>query len=231
MGVIGDVVGDGGDLGLGTGEAPELQILGPAVKQDSGRQAALAIGPDRAAVAQRQRPVVLDQTFQRLPGEVQSVESGIAALQRGHHPQRLRIVIEAAAGGEAAIEGALAGMAEGRVAEIVRERQRLGQILVQAERASERASDLGNLERMGQSRAEMVAFVKDEDLGLVGEPPEGAGMDDAVAVAAEGVAGRAHRLRVEPAAAPARSRTHRGRARLPLQPPCRTARSTKPVLT
>ena len=171
---------------------------------------------------------MLDQPFQRLPGEIEPVERGIAALQRGHDPQRLRVVVEAAAGGEAAIERALAGMAERRMAEIVRQRQRLGEILVEAERAGERAGDLGHFQRVGQPGAEVIALVEDEDLGLVREPAEGGGMDDAVAVAAEGVAGRARRLRMEPAAAPARSRTHRARVRLPLQPPCRTARSTKP---
>ncbi len=167
----------------------------------------------------RERAVVLDQAFERLPGEVESVESGIAPLERGDHPQRLRIVVEAAAGGEAAIERALAGMAERRMAEVVGERQRLGQILVEPERASERACDLRDLERMGQAGAEMVALVEDEDLGLVGEPPEGGRMDDAVAVAAEGVAGRARRLRMEPAAAPARSGRIGGAREQPLQPP------------
>ena len=58
---------------------------------------------------------------------------------------------------------------------------------------------------MGQARAEMIPFVEDEDLGLVCEPPERGRMDDAVAVPAKGVAGRAHRFRMEPAAAAARS--------------------------
>ena len=106
--------------------------------------------------------------------------------------------------GEAAVERALAGMAERRMAEIVGERQRLGEVLVEPERAGERAGDLGDLEGVGQPGAEVVALVKDEDLGLVREPAEGGRMDDAVAVAPEGVARRARRLRMEPAAAPRR---------------------------
>src|SRR6516162_1019067 len=175
------------------------------MERDGVWQGALAIRPGGGAVAKRERAVVLDQAFERFPGEVQSVESGIAFLERGYHAQRLRIVIEAAAGGEAAIERALAGMAERGMAEVVGERQRLGQILVEPERASERAGNLRDLERMGQTGAKMIALMEDEDLGLVREPPERGRMDDAVAIAAEGVAGRAHRLRVEPAAAPARS--------------------------
>ncbi len=94
------------------------------------------------------------------------------------------------AAGEAAIERALAGMAERRMAEIVGERQRLGQVLVEPERAGERAGDLRDFQRVGQPGAEMVALVEDEDLGLVGQPAEGGRMDDAVAIAAESVAGR-----------------------------------------
>ena len=131
---------------------------------------------------------MLDQAFQRLPGEIEAVECGIAALERGHDAQRLGVVIEAAEGGEAVVERALAGMAERRMAEIVRKRQRLGEILVEPERARERARDLGDFERVGEPRAVVIALVEDEDLRLVLEAAKGGRMDDAVAVAAEGAA-------------------------------------------
>ena len=156
---------------------------------------------------------MLDQALERLPGKIEPVEPGVAAFQRSDHAQGLRIVVEAAVGREAAVERALAGMAERRMAEIVGERERLGEVLVEPERAGERARDLGDLEGVGQPGAEMVALVEHEDLGLVREPAEGGGMDDAVAVAAERVAGGRRRLRVEPAAALAPDRTHRARAR------------------
>jgi hypothetical protein len=149
---------------------------------------------------------MLDEPLERLPGQIQSIEGGVGPFECSHHPQRLCVVIEAARGGKAPIERALTGMTEGRMAEIVRERQRLGQILIEAERTGERASDLGDLEGVGQPSAEVIALVKDEDLSLVREPPECGRMDDAIAVAAESVPGRAHRLRMQPAAAPARSR-------------------------
>ena len=47
VGVIGDVVGDRGDLRLGAGEAPQLEVLQPAVVEDRLRHAALAVAPDR----------------------------------------------------------------------------------------------------------------------------------------------------------------------------------------
>ena len=95
-------------------------------------------------------------------------------------------------------------MAERRMAEIVGERQRLGEIFVEPERAGERARHLRDFERMGEPGAVMVALVEHEDLGLVLEPAEGGRMDDAVAVAAEGAAALADGLGMEPAAALAR---------------------------
>ena len=101
----------------------------------------------------------------------------------------------------ALVERVLAGMAEGRMAEVVREGQRLGQILVEPEGAGERPGDLADLDGMGQPGAEMVALVIDEDLRLVLEPAEGGGMDDPVPVALELAAGRRDGLGIEPAAA------------------------------
>jgi hypothetical protein len=47
----------------------------------------------------------------------------------------------------------------------------------------------------------MIAFVKDENLGLMLEAAERGGMDDAVAIAAKAAAGFARRLGKKPAAA------------------------------
>jgi len=83
---------------------------------------------------------VLGQALEGLPGEVEAVEAGIAALQAGDHRQRLGVVVESAMSGEASIECALAGMAERRMAEVMGERAGLREILVEASaRASERA--------------------------------------------------------------------------------------------
>ena len=191
VGVIGDVVGDGAALRLGAGIAPELEVVPARIVGDGARQAALAIARDRMPGAVGQRAVVLDQAFERLPGQIEPVEIGVAPLQRRHDVQRLRVVVEAAERREAVVERALAGMAERRMAEVVAERRGLGQVLVEPERAGERAGDLGHFQRVGQAGAEMVALVEHEHLGLVGEPAERGRMDDAVAIAAEGAAGGA----------------------------------------
>ena len=77
------------------------------------------------------------------------------------------------------------------MAEVVGERDGFRQILVEPERAGDRAGHLADLEGVGQAGAEMLALVAEEDLGLVLEAPESSGMDDPVAVALEFGARRA----------------------------------------
>ena len=147
---------------------------------------------------------MLHQALQRLPGEIESVEARIFLFQLGDDAQRLRIVVEAAGCRHGGVERALAGMAERRMAEIVSQRQTLGQIFIHAKRAGERAGDLRHFEAVGQPRAVMIAFVIDEDLGLVVQPAEGGRMQDAVAVARIRRAGIGRRLVDQPPTAAAR---------------------------
>src|SRR4051794_19647446 len=97
------------------------------------------------------------------------------------------VVTEAAeaALAEQLVERLLAGVAERRGADIVANRDRLGQILVQAQRPRDAARDPGRLERVREPGAEVVALRVDEDLRLVAQPPERLRVDDPVAVALE----------------------------------------------
>src|SRR5262249_4618532 len=113
----------------------------------------------------------------------------------------LVVMREPATGRHLGVQGLLAGMAERRVAEIVREREGLGEVLAEPQRARNRARDLRDFEAVRQARPIMVALVIDKDLRLVLEAPEGARMDDAVAVALERRAHRMLGLGMEPAAA------------------------------
>ena len=93
------------------------------------------------------------------------LEAGVAALaQRG-------------------VESALAGVAEGRVAEVVAEPDRLGQVLVEAERPRDGAGDPAGLEGVGEPGPVVVALGGDEDLRLVLEAAERLRVDYPVAVA------------------------------------------------
>jgi hypothetical protein len=109
-------------------------------------------------------------------------------------------MVETLIGRERVIERALAGMAERRVSEVVRKGERLGEILVEAERPGDGAGDLRNFETVREPRAQVVALVMDEDLRLVLEPPERVGVDDAVAVALERRAQRVLRLLIKASA-------------------------------
>ena len=128
--------------------------------------------------------------------------------------KRVAVVVEAPMLGHAGVERVFAGMPERRVAEIVAERDRFGEVVVEPQRAGERARDLRHLDRVGQAGAEMIALVIDENLGLVREAAEGGRMDDAVAVALEFRARRRRRLGDEAPGRTRRVRRHRERAPL-----------------
>jgi hypothetical protein len=69
------------------------------------------------------------------------------------------------------------------MAEVVHERERLREINVQIKRSRDGTRDLGHLNRVGEPVPEMIGIAAGENLGFVFESPEGAGVDDAVAVA------------------------------------------------
>src|SRR4029079_19404353 len=109
------------------------------------------IASDRRAVAIDERAVVLDQAFQRLPAQVETVECRIAALQVGHDTQRLRVVIKTSASGQTLIESTLDRMVVRRTGERVLKRQGFREVLVQTKCVRERTGDLADLQSVGQS--------------------------------------------------------------------------------
>ena len=81
---IGDIVRDGGDLRFKRRPAGKIELP------------ALVEGRNRARQRMRQRTIMLDQPFERFPGQIKSVEIGVAVFQRGDKLERMRIVIETA---------------------------------------------------------------------------------------------------------------------------------------
>ncbi len=131
--VVGDVVGNRGDLCFEAWPGRQLQVPlsvrfghGPAWRSD--------------------RAIVLGKALERFPTEVETVEIGIWRLQTGCDPERVRIVIEAAAVGQRGAQRPLAGVAERRMAEVVRQAQGLGQVLVEPERARQGSPNLRNFQ-------------------------------------------------------------------------------------
>ncbi len=169
VGVIGDVVGQRRRLRFGAGEAGEVEIGNRAKFQKRGGQPARGVAGDGSAILLQQRPIMLDKTFQGLDRKIEAVEGGITALKLGDDAKRLRIVVEAAIRPHQGVKRVLASMAERRMPEIMRERERFGEIVIEAESARQSARDLADFERMSQPGAVMIALIRYEDLRLMGE--------------------------------------------------------------
>src|SRR5690348_15827611 len=88
-------------------------------------------------------------------------------------------------------------MTERRMPEVVGKPQGLAEIFVEAQRPRQRTGDLRHFQGVREAGAEVIAFMKDEHLGLVSQTAERARMDDAVTVAAKIATGRARRLAIE----------------------------------
>ncbi len=164
VGGVGQLVGHVGDLGL---------------------QVAAQVGVEVAGVRDIVLRLVLDHALAHLPGEVQPGEFRVALFQLGDDAQGLPVVVEAAVIPHQPGQSHLAGVTEGGMSQVMRQADRLDQVLVAAEGTGDGPADLGDFQRVGQAGAEVVAFVVDEDLGLVFQPPEGRGVQDAVPVALE----------------------------------------------
>ena len=126
---------------------------------------------------------VFENTLTRLEREVQAVELGIALLELIDNPQALQVVLEAAKRGHAIVERILPGMAKRRVAQVVRQRNRLHQVFIEPEGTGDRAPQLRHLQRVCQPRAKQVTFVVQKHLRFVHQPTKCGAMNDAVAVA------------------------------------------------
>ena len=165
------------------------------------------------------RPRALEDPVAHLPGEVHSAP---IALEHVDDPQRVLVVAEAETEplAQQAVECLLPRVAEGRVAEVVPEPDRLDEILVQPQRPAHPARDPGRLERVREPRANVVADGRDEDLRLVLEPAERLGMDDAVAVVLERCSAGRSRAPAAHGRAPRRTGLPAATARSPPAPGC-----------
>ena len=165
------------DVGDDVGHACDLAF--------DGAGTVLGIGADRhAALALR----MAGNAVAHFPRQVQALT---VVLEHVDDAQALFVVIEPA--GNQIVEDALAGMAERRVAEIVAEGNRFGELLVQPEHLGDAARDLRNLQRVRQARPVVVAGRRKEHLRLVLEAAERLAVDDPIAIAlkrgADGILG------------------------------------------
>ena len=118
-----------------------------------------------------------DDAVEHLPRQV---EAAAILFQLRHHARTLLIVLEAA--GAEPVQRALTRMAERRVAQIMRQCNGFGEVLVQAQGPRNGPRDLAHFQRVRQTRAVMVALRRKEHLRLLLQPAECLAMDDAVPV-------------------------------------------------
>ena len=173
------VVEVGGEVGDLVGEVNQLRFQRRTPVQKIFRQLRMVGG---FVVAR-----VLDDAFADGESEVEAAMRGVTLLEVFADAEGVEVVVETQAVAlEALVEGALAGVAEGRVADVMHQREGLGEVLVQAQRFGDRARDLLDLDGVSEARAEVVGGAAGEDLGLAGEAAKGAGLHNAVAIALEG---------------------------------------------
>jgi len=112
---------------------------------------------------------------------------------RREDSQGLGIALESAKGTHEPVQGPFAGVAEGRVPDVVREAGCLDEIGVDVvgrgeqrrgliEPVAKAAPDLGDLNGVGQTGTVKVIFAAEKDLRFILEPAEGRGVNDAVTV-------------------------------------------------
>jgi hypothetical protein len=73
-------------------------------------------------------------------------------------------------------------MRERRMPDIVNQREGFGQIFVESENTRDRSRDLRDFDGVGEAISKVIVESGREDLGLVFESPERAGMHDPVAI-------------------------------------------------
>ncbi|KAG1247975.1 hypothetical protein G6F65_019876 [Rhizopus arrhizus] len=115
-----------------------------------------------AQLARMRGRAMLQDAFARFEAQVQAVEVRIAFLQLVDHAQALQIVLKAPGLGRqlahAGVQFVLAGVAERRVAQVMRQRDGFGQVFGQPQAAGQCAPDLRDFQAVGQAGAEQIAF-------------------------------------------------------------------------
>jgi hypothetical protein len=100
----------------------------------------------------------------------------------------------------AQVELFFSGVAEGRVTNIVDQREGFGEIGIELQSAGDGAGDLRDFECVSEAIAKMIGVTRGEDLRLGFQSAKGAGMDYAIAIARIIVAIGMLRFRVTAAA-------------------------------
>ena len=126
---------------------------------------------------------MLENPLTRFEHEIETGEIRVLGFELIHDPERLQVVLKATEITHAGIERILPGVSKRRMTQIMRQANCLCQWLVELQGDRDGPPDLRDLERVRQSSSVQIAFVVNENLGLVDKTSKGCRMDYAVAVA------------------------------------------------
>ena len=166
MVVVGNLVGQIGDLGFKAGSLPAHETFADVA--------------EHARILQR---AMFEDAFAGFEGQIQAVKCTVTLLKDIDHAQRLQVMFESAIRLHADVQRVLTAVAKGRVAEIMRQCDGFGQVFTERQAARHGTADLRHFKTVRQPGAEQIAFMIHEHLGLVFQAAKSGGMDDAVAVA------------------------------------------------
>ena len=126
MVIVGDIIGNGGDLRFRTRE--RIQFQGKQ-RVECGNTGCFETAFSKRS---RKRPIMLGDALQTLPGQIQPVVTRITVLQTVQNANGLVVVIESAERCHRNIQRLFARMAERRMPEIMCQRERFGQVFIQS---------------------------------------------------------------------------------------------------
>jgi hypothetical protein len=126
---------------------------------------------------------VLDNALANAERKIQSAMRCVTLLEVLDDAQRMQVVVEPPPMmRKAAVERPLPRMSKGRVADVVDQRKRLGQVFVQAKLGGSGAGDLRDLNGVGQTAAKVVRGATGEYLCLPCQPAEGTRLHDTLPI-------------------------------------------------
>lgn len=183
---VSDVVRPVHDLGLDGRKAVGVALADPL--QDVGVLVVAAVLAVRCAVRVGLELGVFARGVEGGAGEVKPIAFLATVhgrdhfgLKAGEDAQGLGVAFETVLGD--LVEGGLAIMSVGRVADVVGKPGHVAEVRVQAQAAADAAGDLADLERVCEAGAGCVAVAGSDDLRFIGEAAQGRGVEHAGAVA------------------------------------------------
>src|SRR5215211_6342188 len=138
-------------------------------------------------------------TFQNFVRQIQARKIRVCRFEQFENSQRLLVVVETTLALEALIEHIFARMAEWRMPNIMTQRERFNEILIELQRTGNGPCNRGNFERMCEPGPMVIAHVAREDLGFMTQPAKRCTVNDPIPITLVWPTIRMPGLRISPA--------------------------------